>query len=93
MRKLVRGLYARFVPEAIQVKLAVYAKAIVGGSTSFLQLVNLTVPDYSDEAKAAVSAVLAVIAFLGIAKKRNRTPEDARVIVRQRRQAAGRLGR
>lgn len=89
MKKFVRNLYARLVPAPIQEKAAIYAKAIIGGSGSLLQLVNLTVPDYSDEAQAIVSGVLAVITFLGIARKRNRTPSDAKVLVRHRRRVAG----
>ena len=89
MKKFVRNLYARIVPAKIQEKAAVYAKAIIGGSASFLQLVNLTVPDYSDEAKIVVSTVLVAITYLGIAKKRNRSPEDAKATVRHRRRVAG----
>ena len=89
MRKLVRKLYARLVPAPIQEKLAVYGKGLLAASGSIVQIVNLTVPEYGDETKLIVSAVAGALTFLGVIKKRNRTPEDARVVVRQRRRAAG----
>lgn len=89
LRKLARNLYARLVPAAIQEKIAVYGKGLLAASGSIVQVVNLTVPEYGDETKLIVSAVAAALTFLGVVRKRNRTPEDARVIVGQRRRAAG----
>ena len=73
MRKLVRDLYKRLVPQATRRTIAHYAKGVVAGSGALLQVVNLYVPDYSDEAKAAVGGVIAVLTFVGVVRKKNRS--------------------
>lgn len=89
MRKLVRNLYARLVPAPIQEKIAVYGKGLLAASGSIVQVVNLTVPEYGDETKLIVSAVAGALTFLGVVRKRNRSPRDAKIAVEQRRRAAG----
>lgn len=88
MRKFVRNLYARYVPAPLQERIAVYAKAFVGASVQILQIVNLTVPDYSDEARAGVGAILLALTYLGIAKTRNARKAQAADDVARRRRAA-----
>jgi len=90
MRKFVRGLYARFVPEAVQMHIAQYGKAIVAGSGSIIQFVNLTVPDYSDEVQWAVGAVAAVLTYLGVRQVKYRNEGEALWAVDRRRKLARR---
>lgn len=67
-----KRLYRRFVPEAIRERIEFYAKGAVAATGGILAIVNLTVPDYSDEAQVIVGVILAVGTWLGVRQVPNR---------------------
>lgn len=73
LRRTLRRLVRRLIPAGLRDR----AKAIIGALGTVLEVVNATVPDYSDEAKLAVGTVIALATYLGIYDVPNVPAADA----------------
>lgn len=73
--KALRSVYEQFVPLSVRQTARKYAKAVVAGLGSALVLVNLYLPDYSDEAQNLVALILSIATILGVRQVANRDPE------------------
>lgn len=65
--------FKKLIPRKLRRKLRPIAKAVVGTAYGVVQIVNATVPDYSDEAKLAVGVLVTVLTAVGIYRAENRS--------------------